>query len=147
MMYKTYSEKPDNVAREWWLVDAEGKTLGRLATEVANLLRGKRKPNYTPHIDSGDFVIIVNAEKIQVTGKKFTQKLYRHHTGNPRGFREFTYQQMMERHPERILEKAIKGMLPHNRLGSRQYTKLKVFTGPEHPHAAQQPKVYEFQGV
>jgi large subunit ribosomal protein L13 len=144
-MQKTFSEKPQNVEKTWWLVDAKGQTLGRLATVVANLLRGKHKPSYTPHIDSGDFVIVVNAEHIQVTGKKFKTKLYRHHTGNPRGFRQFTFEQMMDRHPERILEKAIFGMLPHNRLGRRQYTKLKVYTGAEHQHGAQQPKIYEFK--
>lgn len=143
MSYKTYSAKPLEVERTWWVVDAEGQTLGRLASEVANLLRGKHKPQYTPNIDTGDFVIVINADKVKVTGKKFTDKLYRHHTTYPGGFREFTFEYLQQKHPERIVEKAIWGMLPHNSLGRQQYTKLKVYAGAEHQHAAQQPKEYK----
>jgi len=141
---KTYTAKPEDINRQWYVIDAEGRTLGRLATVVADLLRGKGKPLYTPNVDCGDFVIIVNAEKIQVTGKKASDKLYRHHTGWPGGFRSTTFNKLIESHPERVLEHAIRGMLPHTRLGRAQYRKLKVYAGATHPHTAQQPKAYEF---
>ncbi len=139
---KTYTAKPGDIQRQWYVVDAEGKTLGRLATEVATLLRGKHKPMYTPTIDCGDFVIVVNAEKIQVTGKKAEQKTYTHHTFWPGGFRQTTFNKLIATKPERILEHAIRGMLPHTKLGRAQYGKLKVYAGAEHPHASQQPKPY-----
>jgi large subunit ribosomal protein L13 len=139
---KTYTAKPGDIQRQWYVVDAEGKTLGRLATEVATLLRGKHKPMYTPTIDCGDFVIIVNAEKIQVSGKKSEQKTYTHHTFWPGGFRQTTFNKLIATKPERILEHAIRGMLPHTKLGRAQYGKLKVYAGAEHPHASQQPKPY-----
>lgn len=131
---------PQNVERKWYVVDAEGKTLGRLASQVAAILRGKNKPTFTPHCDTGDFVIIINAEKIGFTGKKLTDKLYRRHTGYPGGLKEIAAKEMLAKHPIRPLELAIKGMLPHNRLGADMYRKLKVYAGPEHPHAAQKPE-------
>lgn len=140
---KTYFAKPEEINRQWHVIDAEGQTLGRLATVVADLLRGKGKPLYTPNVDCGDFVIVINAEKIQVTGKKSTDKLYRHHTGWPGGFRSSTFNKLIGEHPERVMEHAVRGMLPHTRLGRAQYGKLKVYVGAEHPHAAQQPKVFE----
>ncbi len=139
-MLKTYSAKPDEIQKEWYIVDGEGQTVGRLAVQIANVLRGKHKPTYTPHIDSGDNVIIINADKVVVSGKKFEKKLYRHHTGYIGGIKTFTFRQMMERKPERIMEIAVKGMLPHNRLGRQQIKKLHVYAGAVHPHAAQQPK-------
>ncbi|MFS8641186.1 MAG: 50S ribosomal protein L13 [Symbiobacteriaceae bacterium] len=140
---RTYMAKPQDVERKWYVVDAEGKTLGRLASKVAAILRGKHKPTFTPHVDCGDYVIIVNAEKIQVTGKKRTDKVYYRHSGYPGGLKATTFEQMIARRPERVLELAIKGMLPHNRLGRRMYRKLKVYAGPEHPHAAQKPEPLE----
>jgi large subunit ribosomal protein L13 len=125
------------------LVDASGKTLGRLATQIADALRGKRKPEYTPHIDTGDFVVVVNAEKIEVTGNKRQAKLYRRHSGYPGGLRTRTLEEMLERRPEEVIRLAVKGMLPRNRLARRQLRKLKVYAGPEHPHRAQQPKPIE----
>lgn len=139
---KTYTAKPGDIQRQWYVVDAEGKTLGRLATEVATLLRGKHKPMYTPTIDCGDFVIVVNAEKIQVTGKKAEQKTYTHHTFWPGGLRQTTFRKLIETKPERVIEHAVRGMLPHTKLGRAQYGKLKVYAGAEHPHASQQPKAY-----
>ncbi len=136
---KTYCPKPDDVVREWLVIDAEGKTLGRVASEVASILRGKHKAEFTPHVDCGDFVVVVNAEKIAVSGKKETQKMYRHHSGFPGGFKEESLAHLRARRPIVILEKAIRGMMPHNRLGDQQFTKLKVYVGPEHPHAAQKP--------
>lgn len=136
---KTYMPKASDIKRDWYLVDAEGQVLGRLATEIASILRGKNKPEYTPHMDMGDFVVVVNADKIVVTGKKEQQKLYRRHTGYPGGLREVPFERMMEKHPERILEKAIRGMLPKNTLGRQMYRKLKVYAGPHHKHQAQQP--------
>ena len=136
----SFCAKPEEVPRHWWIVDAEGQTLGRLAVEVANVLRGKNKPQFTPHVDCGDFVIVVNAEKIVVSGKKEEQKLYRHHSGYPGGFKEEKLAHLRARRPEVIIEKAVRGMLPHTRLGDRQFTKLKVYAGPEHEHQAQQPK-------
>lgn len=140
---KTYCPKPEEVTREWLVVDAEGKTLGRLAAEVANLLRGKHKAEFTPHVDCGDFVVVVNAEKIQVSGKKETQKFYRHHSGFPGGFKEESLAHLRQRRPIVIIEKAVRGMLPHSRLGDQQFTKLKVYAGDKHPHAAQKPEQHE----
>jgi large subunit ribosomal protein L13 len=139
----TFMANPQNVQRKWYVVDAEGKTLGRLASQVAAILRGKHKPTFTPHVDNGDFVIIVNAEKIVLTGKKMSQKVYRHHSGYPGGLKEITAKDLLNRRPTRALELAIKGMLPHNRLGRKMFRKLKVYAGPEHPHAAQQPEKLE----
>ena len=140
---KTYTAKPGEIAREWYVVDAEGKTLGRLATQIADTLRGKRKPEYTPHIDTGDFVVVVNAEKIQVTGNKLDQKRYYRHSGYPGGLRSRTLREQLDRRPEEVLRRAVKGMLPKNRLAAAQLRKLKVYAGPEHPHAAQAPKELE----
>jgi large subunit ribosomal protein L13 len=140
---KTYSAKPGEITREWYLVDAEGKTLGRLATQIADTLRGKRKPEYTPHVDTGDFVIVVNAEKIQVTGNKLDQKRYYRHSGYPGGLRSRTLREQLERRPTEVLRVAVKGMLPKNRLARQQITKLKIYAGPEHPHEAQNPKPLE----
>lgn len=140
---KTYYAKPGEVERAWWVVDAEDVVLGRLATEVAAILRGKKKPQYTPHVDTGDFVIVINADKVRVTGKKVTDKEYCHHTGHPGGLRSETFQEAMQKHPERVIEHAVKGMLPKNTLGRQMAKKLKVYTGPDHPHAAQKPQKYE----
>jgi large subunit ribosomal protein L13 len=140
---KTYSAKPGEITREWYLVDAEGKTLGRLATQIADTLRGKRKPQYTPHVDTGDFVIVVNAEKIQVTGNKLDQKRYYRHSGYPGGLRSRTLREQLDRRPTEVLRVAVKGMLPKNRLARQQITKLKIYAGPEHPHEAQSPKSLE----
>ena len=140
---KSYMARPLEVERRWYVVDAEGQTLGRLATEIARLLRGKNKPQYTPHVDTGDFVVVVNAEKVVVTGKKAEQKVYRRHSGYPGGLKETSYEQMMERRPTEILRRAVKGMMPKNRLARQQLTKLKIYAGPEHPHAAQNPQQYE----
>jgi large subunit ribosomal protein L13 len=140
---KTYSAKPGEVTREWYLVDAEGKTLGRLATQIADTLRGKRKPQYTPHVDTGDFVIVVNAEKIQVTGNKLDQKRYYRHSGYPGGLRSRTLREQLDRRPTEVIRVAVKGMLPKNRLARQQITKLKIYAGPEHPHEAQNPKPLE----
>ena len=142
---KTYSAKPLEVERKWYVIDAEGKTLGRLATVCANLLRGKTKPNYTPNVDTGDFVIVINADKIQVSGKKETDKIYYHHTGFPGGLKSISFKDLMGKDPTKAIEKAVKGMLPHNTLGAEQFTKLKVYAGAEHPHAAQKPEVYEME--
>lgn len=140
---KTYSAKPLEVERKWWLIDAEGQTLGRLASQIANLLRGKHKPQYTPHIDTGDFVVVINADKIKVTGKKMTDKLYRHHTGYLGNLKEIALKDLLAKHPERVIEKAVWGMLPHNTLGRQQLLKLKSYAGAEHPHLAQQPVPYQ----
>nr|WP_290667282.1 50S ribosomal protein L13 [Ardenticatena sp.] len=140
---KTISIKPEEVQREWWVVDAEGKTLGRLATQIATILRGKHKPYYTPHVDCGDYVIVINAEKVAVTGKKLDQKIYYRHSGYPGGLKQRTLREQLQRHPELVIEKAVKGMLPKNRLGRKMFKKLKVYAGPEHPHQAQQPKPLE----
>jgi large subunit ribosomal protein L13 len=139
-LVKTYLAKDGDITDKWFVVDAEGKTLGRLATRVADILRGKNKPQFTPNVDTGDFVIIINAEKIRVTGKKETQKVYSRHSGFPHGFKQETLKSLRERRPTAIVERAVKGMLPHTRLGARQFTKLKVYAGTEHPHAAQQPE-------
>jgi large subunit ribosomal protein L13 len=137
---KTYSAKKGEIAREWYLVDADGKTLGRLATAIADTIRGKRKPVYTPHTDTGDFVIVINAEKIAVTGQKLDQKIYYRHSGYPGGLRQRTLREQLDRQPTEVLRKAVKGMLPRNRLSRAQITKLKIYAGPEHPHEAQAPK-------
>ena len=142
---KTYVATPATRQRDWLLVDAEGQTLGRLATRIADALRGKRKPEYTPHIDTGDFVVVVNAEKIVVTGSKLQTKRYYRHSGYPGGLRSRTLGEMLERRPEEVIRKAVRGMLPRNRLGRAQLTKLKVYAGPDHPHAAQQPKPFELE--
>jgi large subunit ribosomal protein L13 len=142
---KTYVAKPSTIEKKWYVVDAQGKTLGRLATVVADVLRGKRKPIYTPHIDTGDFVVIVNADKIVVTGKKPEQKMYYRHSGYPGGLKSESYAKLMARRPEEIVRRAVRGMLPHNRLGRAQLRKLKVYAGPEHPHTAQQPEVLEIK--
>ena len=140
--FKTFHANAATVDRKWWVVDAKGQTLGRLATQVAMLLRGKHKADFTPHVDSGDFVVVINAKDIQVTGKKPLQKLYRHHTGYIGGLKSITYRDLHAKHPERVIEKAVWGMVPHNRLGRVQITKLKVYAGSEHPHVAQQPAPY-----
>ena len=140
---KSYMARPLSVERKWHLVDAEGRTLGRLATEIATVLRGKNKPQYTPHVDTGDFVVVVNAERVVVTGKKAEQKVYRRHSQRPGGLKEVSYEQMLERKPEEILRKAVRGMMPKTRLGRQQFRKLKLYAGPEHPHEAQNPQPYE----
>ncbi|CAN5328280.1 50S ribosomal protein L13 [soil metagenome] len=142
----TTSPKAEDVLKTWHLIDAEGQILGRLATEVASILRGKNKAEFTPHVDCGDFVIIINAEKIKVSGKKEVQKIYHRHSGFPGGHRQESLQDLRKRRPEAVLEKAIKGMIPHTRLGDHQFTKLNVYAGPEHPHQAQQPKPYVLVG-
>ena len=138
-MNKTTTPAVSSIARNWFLVDAQNKTLGRLATEIANVLRGKNKPSFTPHLDTGDFVIVINAEKVEVSGKKASQKLYRRHSGRPGGMKVEKFESLQERIPERIIEQAVKGMLPHNSLGRQQFKKLKVYKGEEHPHTAQNP--------
>lgn len=140
---KTFTAKPAEVKRDWYVVDAEGKTLGRLATEIARRLRGKHKPIYTPHIDTGDYIIVVNAEKIAVTGNKLEDKMYHHHTGYIGNLKSETLKERLERHPERAIEAAVKGMLPRGPLGRAMFKKMKVFAGSEHTHAAQQPKVLD----
>jgi large subunit ribosomal protein L13 len=142
-MMKSYMARPREVERRWYLVDAEGQTLGRLATEIARILRGKNKPQYTPHVDTGDFVVVVNAEKVVVTGRKAEQKVYYRHTGYPGGLKETSYEVMLERKPTEILRKAVRGMMPKTRLGRQQLRKLKIYAGPEHPHEAQNPQPYE----
>jgi large subunit ribosomal protein L13 len=137
---RTYSAKPIEVERTWYVVDAEAQTLGRLATQIAGVLRGKGKPAYTPHVDTGDFVVVVNAEKIRVTGNKLDQKIYYRHSGYPGGLRERTLREQLDRRPEEVLRKAVKGMLPKNKLASAQLRKLKIYAGPNHPHEAQTPK-------
>ena len=138
-MNKTSTPSITTIKRNWFLVDAEGQTLGRLASEIANVLRGKNKPSFTPHLDTGDFVIVVNAEKIEVSGKKASQKLYRRHSGRPGGMKIEKFETLRDRIPERIIEQAVKGMLPHNSLGRQQFKKLKVYKGSQHPHDAQNP--------
>jgi large subunit ribosomal protein L13 len=137
---KTYTAKPGEIERHWYVVDAEAKTLGRLATQIADVLRGKDKPAYTPHVDTGDFVIVVNAEKVHVTGQKLDQKIYYRHSGYPGGLRTRTLREQLARRPEEVLRKAVKGMLPKNKLASGQLRKLKIYAGPDHPHAAQNPE-------
>lgn len=139
-MEKTYLPTQDTIERNWYVVDAANQRLGRLASEIAKVLRGKNKPTYTPHMDTGDFVIIVNAEQVDVTGKKRSEKLYRRHSGRPGGMKTETFAQLQARIPERIIEQAVRRMLPKNALGRKLFTKLKVYAGPEHPHQAQRPK-------
>ena len=140
---KTYSAKPGEIERHWYVVDAEAKTLGRLATQIADVLRGKGKVAYTPHVDTGDFVIVVNARKVHVTGQKLDQKLYYKHSGYPGGLHSRTLREQLERRPEEVLRKAVRGMLPKNRLASAQLRKLKIYAGPDHPHAAQNPEPFQ----
>jgi len=140
---KTFMAKAEEVSRKWYVVDADGKPLGRLASEVAKILRGKNKPTYTPHIDTGDHVIVINAEKVVLTGNKLDQKIYRHHSGWPGGMKEIKARLLMAKAPERVVELAIKGMLPHNSLGRAMFRKLKVYKGPEHENQAQQPEILE----
>jgi large subunit ribosomal protein L13 len=143
---KTYHAKPHEVERNWYIIDAEDQVLGRVATKAATILKGKHKPQYTPHVDTGDFVIIVNAEKVRVTGAKATDKVYRHHTGHPGGLKSETFTEAIAKHPERVIEHAVKGMLPKNTLGRAQGMKLKVYAGPEHPHMAQKPTEIKMEG-
>jgi large subunit ribosomal protein L13 len=139
-IHKTFVAKPADIERDWYVVDATDLTLGRLATQVASVLRGKHKPQYTPYEDVGDFVVVINAEKIQVTGRKLDQKMYYRHTGYPGGIKSISLRKQLQKHPERVIEHAVKGMLPRGPLGRRQFKKLKVYAGPEHPHQAQLPK-------
>ena len=136
---KTVSANKENATHSWYVVDATDKTLGRLSTEIANRLRGKHKAEYTPHVDTGDYIVVVNAEKVRVTGKKVDDKMYHHHTGYPGGIKSISFGQLMEKSPESAIQKAVKGMMPRNKLSSAMLTKLKVYAGNEHPHAAQQP--------
>lgn len=140
-MFKTYIPPVQDIEKKWYIVDATDKRLGRLATEIASILRGKNKPTFTPNMDTGDFVVVINAEKVDVTGRKREQKLYRRHSGRPGGMKVETFEQLQVRIPERIIEKAVKGMLPKNALGRKLFTNLKVYAGPEHPHQAQKPEV------
>jgi large subunit ribosomal protein L13 len=140
---KTYTAKPGEIERRWYVVDAEGRNLGRLATRIADQLRGKNKPQFTPHVDTGDFVVVVNAEKIAVTGKKLDEKIYYRHSGYPGGLKERTLREQLDRRPTEVLRLAVKGMLPKNKLAARQLTKLKIYAGPEHPHTAQSPETLE----
>ncbi|OIJ17171.1 50S ribosomal protein L13 [Anaerobacillus alkalidiazotrophicus] len=145
-MRTTYMAKPNQVERKWYVIDAEGQTLGRLASEVASILRGKNKPTFTPHVDTGDFVIIINAEKIHLTGKKLTDKIYYRHSNHPGGLKQRTALEMRTNRPTQMIELAVKGMLPKNTLGRKQGMKLHVYAGSEHPHQAQKPEVYELRG-
>ena len=137
---KTYSAKAETVQRDWYVVDAADKTLGRLAANIATRLRGKHKPEYTPHVDTGDYIVVVNCEKVQVTGNKASGKIYYHHTGYPGGIKDISFEKLIAKAPERVLEKAVKGMLPKGPLGREMFRKLKVYAGAEHPHSAQQPQ-------
>lgn len=141
---KSYIAKPSEIERKWLVIDAEDMVLGRLSTEIATILRGKHKPTYTPHVDTGDFVIVINADKIKLTGKKLQQKKYRYHTLYPGGLKEISYDRMIKEQPEKVIRLAVKGMLPKNKLGRQMITKLKVYSGSEHNHEAQQPEIYEF---
>ena len=140
---KTVSARKETVTRQWYVVDAAGKTLGRLCTEIANRLRGKHKPEFTPHVDTGDYIVVVNAEKIVVTGNKTTDKLYQHHTGYPGGIKSISFDKLLVKSPEMIIEKAVKGMMPKNKLSRAMLSKLKVYAGKDHPHSAQQPTLLE----
>jgi large subunit ribosomal protein L13 len=143
---KTYSAKNETAVHNWYVVDAAGKTLGRLATQVAIRLRGKHKPEYTPHVDTGDFIVVINADKVKVTGNKSKDKIYYSHSGFPGGIKEISFEKLLAKHPTRVLEIAVKGMLPKNPLGRAMYRKLKVYAGTQHPHAAQQPQLLEING-
>ena len=140
---KTFSAKPQDIERKWFVVDAQGQTLGRMATRIATILRGKHKPIYTPHMDCGDYVIVVNADKIHVTGQKLEQKTYYRHSGYPGGLRQVSLRRQLQVHPDRVIEAAVRGMLPKNRLGRKMFRKLKIYAGPTHPHEAQQPTALE----
>ena len=140
---KSYMARPLEVERKWYIVDAEGKRLGRLATEIVRVLRGKNKPQYTPHVDVGDFVVVVNADRVAVTGRKAEQRVYRQHSGYPGGMKETSYEQMLARKPTEVLRKAVYGMMPKTRLARKQFKKLKIYAGPEHPHSAQDPQTLE----
>jgi large subunit ribosomal protein L13 len=142
-MMKSYMARPLEVERKWYVVDAEGKHPGRLATEIVRVLRGKNKPQYTPHVDVGDFVVVVNADRVVVTGRKAEQRVYRRHSGYPGGMKETSYEQMLARKPTEILRKAVYGMMPKTRLARKQFKKLKIYAGPEHPHSAQDPQELE----
>ncbi len=137
---KTYSAKPESVQRDWYVIDAEGKTLGRMASEIASRLRGKHKPEFTPHVDTGDYIVVINAEKVAVTGNKAKDKMYYHHTGYVGSLKSISFEKLIEKAPERAIQSAVKGMLPRGPLGRAMFKKLKVYAGVEHPHAAQQPK-------
>lgn len=143
---KTFVAKPAEIDRKWYVIDAKGQTLGRLCSEVASILRGKHKPIFTPHVDTGDFVIIINASEVVLSGDKLNKKRYRYHTGYPGGLKEVSYRDLMAKRPEKAIEVAVKGMLPHNKLGDKMYTKLKVYRGSTHPHQAQKPEVRELRG-
>ena len=140
---KTVSIRPEDVSRAWYVVDAQDKTLGRLSTEVASRLRGKHKPEFTPHVDTGDYIVVINAEKVRVTGNKSVDKMYYRHSGYPGGIRSLSFRDRQKLHPERIIEDAVRGMLPRNPLGRAMFKKLKVYAGAEHPHSAQQPQILE----
>jgi len=140
----SFIAKPHEVEHKWVIIDAEGRTLGRLASEAASILRGKKKPIYTPHVDTGDYVIVINAEKVEVTGKKRQEKIYKRHTGYPGGLREITFEKLQAKNPEEIIRHAVKGMMPNGRLGRQMFKKLKIYAGAEHPHAAQKPEVWDF---
>jgi large subunit ribosomal protein L13 len=144
-MTKTYSAKEEDVERDWWHIDLEGQTLGRAASQIATLLRGKHKPIFSPHVDCGDYVVVTNCEKVEMTGNKWEEKMYRRHSGYPGGLNEISAEELLERKPERILEFAVKGMLPNNKLSEQVIKKLKVYAGSEHPHEAQQPEDYELE--
>ncbi|UTF61525.1 50S ribosomal protein L13 [Gilvimarinus sp. DA14] len=137
---KTYSAKAESVVRDWFVIDAEGKTLGRMATEIATRLRGKHKPEYTPHVDTGDYIVVINAEKVAVTGRKATDKMYYRHTGYIGGIKSISFEKLIDKAPERVIQSAVKGMLPRGPLGRAMFNKLKVYAGSEHPHTAQQPQ-------
>jgi large subunit ribosomal protein L13 len=139
---KTYSQKLSEVQRDWYVIDAQDQVLGRLATQIATILRGKHKPTFTPSMDDGDFVVVVNADKVRLTGSKPQQKVYHRHTGYPGGLRTTTFKEMMQKHPDRVLRLAVRGMLPKTRMGRKQLVKLRIYAGPDHPHTAQQPKPY-----
>ncbi len=143
---KCYQAKPAEVERKWYIIDATDQILGRMSSEIAHILRGKHKPTYTPHVDTGDCIVVINAEKVKLSANKMNKKKYYHHTGYPGGLKEIDFKVMLQKKPERIIEKAVKGMLPHNKLGAQMYTKLKVYRGPEHPHEAQKPEIWELRG-
>ena len=145
MKFKTFSPTPADIKREWWVVDAQGQTLGRIAARIAEILRGKHKPTFAPHMDMGDFVVVINADKIHVTGRRLDQKMYYRHSGYPGGLKQMSLRDMLQRHPERALQFAVKGMLPKNRLGRAMFKKLKVYAGDSHPHEAQNPQPLEFK--
>jgi len=144
MVNGSFIAKPQEVEHKWYVIDAEGRTLGRLASEAASILRGKRKPIFTPHVDTGDYVIVINAEKVEVTGKKRKDKIYKRYTGYPGGLREISFEKLQARNPEEIIRHAVKGMMPNGRLGRQMYKKLKVYAGDSHPHAAQKPEIWDF---